>query len=528
MDYTKLAADPTTLVLGYNGKAEMFTRSPLRPRARASAMRWMFSSLLRFDENLELVGDLAERWQTSADGRTYTFALRKNAVWHDGRPVTADDVMFSAGLLQRPSSYFRNTLHLHTGEPATFKKVDSHTIEVSTPRPFSALPAYLTSTWASMFLIVPGHVVNKIGETAFEECPVGSGPFRIGESTDGGDVVLTAHQQYFAGAPKIDRVVLRIIEPGAARVEAFKRGELDIMVAPGRQFSDADARKHHGRLLSLPSNQIVQFGLNGRHPILKSVKVRQAIGHAVDLPRLVRQIEGPLGLPAYSPIGPTNWAFEPDVNRHDYNPAYSRELLADDGWRPGLDGIVRKDGEKLSFSVIFVPDTWNVDYGSYAEGIRKYLADVGIELIVRSVEYWSGMKPAWRNHDFGAFMYYDTFYNEPDLYWSWHSSMPKRPEGPDLPGGLPQYGYGTTGYTNAEVDDLIIAAREEPERKKRIALLSKAQKIMAEEVASLWLFNYPYRTVIADRVHGTSVPSIAEGTADLLVTIYPERIYKKV
>ncbi len=78
-----------------------------------------------------------------------------------------------------------------------------------------------------------------------------------------------------------------------------------------------------------------------------------------------------------------------------------------------------------------MPDTWNVDYAAYAEGIRKYLKDVGIELTVRPVEYWSGIKPAWRNHDFAAFMYYDTFYNEPDLYWSWHSSLPRRPEGPD-------------------------------------------------------------------------------------------------
>ena len=84
-------------------------------------MRWMFSSLLRFDEDCDLTGDLAERWERSPDGRTLTFELRRNAVWHDGHPVTADDVVFTAELLKRPTSYFRNTLHLSTGEPAVFR-----------------------------------------------------------------------------------------------------------------------------------------------------------------------------------------------------------------------------------------------------------------------------------------------------------------------------------------------------------------------------------------------------------------------
>ena len=158
-NWAELAADPRTLVLGYNGRVEQFTRSPLHPRARASAMRWIFSSLLKFDEQIGLRGDLAERWERSADGRTLTFWLHKNARWHDGQPVTAEDVVFSAELLKQPTRYFRNTLHLHTGEPAVFEALDAHTVRVTTPRPYAALPAYLTATWASLFLIVPKHLL---------------------------------------------------------------------------------------------------------------------------------------------------------------------------------------------------------------------------------------------------------------------------------------------------------------------------------------------------------------------------------
>ncbi|MCG6121705.1 MAG: ABC transporter substrate-binding protein [Microvirga sp.] len=526
MEFAKFASDPKTLVIGYNGNIDQFTRSPLRPRARASAMRWMFSSLLRFDEDLNLVGDLARRWERSDDGLTLTFHLREDAEWHDGTPVTADDVVFTGEALQRPNRYFRNTLHLSTGEPATFRKIDSHTLEVRTPRPYAALPSYLTGSWASLFLVMPRHVVERVGEAGFEANPVGSGPFKFGRITNDGHAWLSANERYFGGAPLFDNVLLRLFEQGADRIAAFKRGELDLVIAPGRMFDDRTARQYGGRLESVRSNQIVHFGMNCRSPILSSVKVRQAVACAVDRPALVREMEGASGLPAFGPLGPPNWAHEPDVERHPYDPERARRLLSEEGWRPGADGILEKDGTRLSFSVIFVPDTWNIDYAGYAEGMRKHLAAVGIELLVKPVEYWSGMKPAWRNHEFDAFMFHDTCYNEPDLYWSWHSSMPRRPEGPDAPGGLPQYGYGVTGYANPEVDALIVEAREELDRKKRKALLSRAQKIMANEVASLWLFNFPYRSVVHDRLRGLSRPCIADATADLIVTVHPERLYK--
>src|SRR5437870_13759184 len=100
-DCAALVADPRTLVLGYNGRVEQFTRSPLHPRARASAMRWIFSSLLKFDEEIGLRGDLAERWAVSPDGRTLTLWLHQDAKWHDGQPVTAEAVVSSAELLNQ-------------------------------------------------------------------------------------------------------------------------------------------------------------------------------------------------------------------------------------------------------------------------------------------------------------------------------------------------------------------------------------------------------------------------------------------
>jgi peptide/nickel transport system substrate-binding protein len=526
MDIARLGADSRSLVLGYNGKIEQFTRSPLRPRARASAMRWMFNSLLRFDEKIGLVGDLAESWSRSADGRVLTFKLRRAAVWHDGKPVTSDDVLFTARLLQQPTRYFHRTLHLWTGEPAVFSAPDAYTARVETPRPYACLPAYLTATWASLFLIVPRHVVEQLGEAAYEASPVGSGPFRFGAITDDGHAVLPANERYFGGAPRVDRAILRLFERGQDRIDAFKRGELDLVVAPGRKMTHEEAARYSSRLEAVPSCQIVQFAMNGRHPILKSVRVRQAIAAAVDRVKHVRDIEGPEGLPAFSPVGPTSWAFEPNVQRHPHDPARARRLLAEEGWSTGPDGVLRKGDQRLCFDVRFVPDTWNVDYAGYAEAIRRDLAAVGIDLVVNPVEYWSGMKPAWRDHDFAAFMYYDTFYNEPDLYWSWHSSMPKRPNGPDAPAGLPQYGYGVTGYANARVDELVIAARETIDMSERRAQLGEAQKIMADEVASLWLYNYPYRNLVHERLKGTSVPSLADGTADLICTLYPERLYK--
>src|SRR5688572_15563718 len=189
MDFRRAADDPATLVIGYNGSIEAFTRSPLRPRSRASAWRWIFSSLLRFDERLELRGDLAESFERSDDGRVYTFRLRDGVRWHDGERLTAADVVFTAELLQQPQRYFRNTLHLASGEPAVFKQLDDLTVRIELPRPYVALAAYLTATWASLFLVVPRHRLESGDEAALDRHPIGSGPFKFGEITDDGHAI---------------------------------------------------------------------------------------------------------------------------------------------------------------------------------------------------------------------------------------------------------------------------------------------------------------------------------------------------
>jgi peptide/nickel transport system substrate-binding protein len=365
-------------------------------------------------------------------------------------------------------------------------------------------------------------------EAAFDAHPVGTGPFRWGGLTDDGGAILQSNQAYFDGPPRVDRVQFRCFTNNQARIDAFERGELDLVVAPGRRVTDADARGHGGRLYQTPSNQIVQFGMNCRHPLFSSARTRLAIAHAVDRVQLVRDVEGPSALVAWSPVGPLSWAYDPDVPKPHYDPVRAAQLLGQDGWRRGADGLLQRDGLTFRFEALYPPDTWSYEYAALADGIRGYLAEVGIALEPRAVEYWSGMKPAWRNHEFAAFLYYDTFYDEPDLYWSWHSSMPKRPSGPstDDPAGLPQYGYGVTGYANSEVDGLVIAAREEWDRAKRREYLVKVQRILADEVASLWLYNYPYKNLVHDRLRGLSEPSLAEGTSDLIVTLYPERLTK--
>ena len=143
------------------------------------------------------------------------------------------------------------------------------------------------------------------------------------------------------------------------------------------------------------------------------------------------------------------------------------------------------------------------------------------------MEYWNGMKPAWREQSFEAFLYYDTFYVEPDLHWSWHSSMLRRPGGPDAPAELPQFGYGVTGYRNPTVDRLLEAFRDEPERARRREIVQLAQRIMADEVASLWLYNHRYRNDARDHLTGLTPATLADGTSDLVTMLRPERIGKR-
>ncbi|MEA2598152.1 MAG: peptide/nickel transport system substrate-binding protein [Thermomicrobiales bacterium] len=518
--------DPRSLVVGYNGSVSSFTFSPLQIRPRSGVTRWMYGSLLRFEDDLSLHGDVVRDWEVSDDGRSYLFHLRPNVFWHDGEQLTADDVVFTGELLQQPQRYFRNTLFVGD-EPVRFQKVDDLTVRIEVPQRYVSLPAYLTPVWGALFLLIPEHRLRNGDEENFARHPIGTGPFKFGGIDDDGNLTLHANSRYFGGRPQVDRVYVRFFASNEARCEAFERGELDVLIAPGRRYTDEDARRAGGRLYETRTNTTVHFAMNCRHPLFQSARVRQAVALAVDRVQMVQEIEGPEGVPAFSPVGPVCWAHEPDVERYPHDPGRAEELLREEGWRRDENGLLSRNGEPFRFSVIFPPDPWNFDLAGYARRIQEYLRKVGIQMEIRPSDYWSVIKPAWREQSFEAFLFYDTFYVEPDLYWSWHSSMPKRPEGPDDPAGLPQYGYGVTGYANATVDGLIERYRREPDQTRRKELLAQVQQIMAEEVGSLWLYNHPGKNVVHDRVEGLSRPSVADGTADLVALLHPERLAKR-
>lgn len=519
--------EPRTLAIGYNGAFSSFTLSPLRVRARGGVTRWIYSSLFRYDEDGELVGDLVDRWAVSPDRMTYLLTLRDGVSWHDGHPLTASDVVFTANLLQQEHRAFRNVLMAH-GEPAKFAVVNDLTLRIDLAGPQTNFLTYLTPVWGALFLVLPEHIVSVRGEDAFEESPIGTGPFRWGGRVDDTTLRLEAFDDYFDGRPLSDRVDVRFFSDNSERVAAFENGEIDVLVFPGREFSEEDAERAGGRLYSTATNTIMQFALNCRNPLFEAVQVRQGIAAAIDRESLVKAIEGPRAVPAYSPVGSISWAHAPEVEQHPYDPGRARTLLAQAGWLPGDDGVLMRNGSRFEFTIMYPPDTWNYQLGRYAEGIAENLAQVGVIAMPEAVDYWTTLKTAWRDQIFDSFIYYDTFYLEPDLYWSWHSSMPRRPVTPEAPSALPQYGYGVTGFANPRVDALIQEYREAPDQEMRRACVIRAQQILADQAASVWLYNHQWKNAVRNDVAGLSKPGISDGTSDLVVLLRPERLFKKI
>ncbi|HEX6947123.1 MAG TPA: ABC transporter substrate-binding protein [Acidimicrobiia bacterium] len=512
------------ITIGYNGEIQSFTLSPLRVRSRGGVTRWMYSSLFRYDEDGDLVGDLVDNWVVSPDRKTYVLTLKGGVRWHDGHPFRASDVVFTAERLMEAGRAFRNSLYSH-GEPARFTDIGELMVRIDLAGPQGNFLHYLTPVWGSLFLVVPEHALGD-GEDAFETSPIGTGPFRWGGQPDERTLRLLANEDYFGGAPKAPYLDIRFYPQNEERVEAFQRGELDILVFPGRRYSSDDARSAGATLYSTPTNTIVHLAMNCRHPLFESVRTRQAIAMAIDRERLVRDIEGPDGIVAYSPVGPVSWGFTDDVPKHPHDPERAKELLGLEGWAPGQDGVLARRGERFTFSIMFPPDTWNYELATWAESIAGYLKAIGIEARPTPVDYWTTLKTAWREQDFESFIYYDTFYVEPDLYWAFHSSMPRRPVTDDPPSRLPQYGYGVTGYANPRVDHLIEEYREQIDPASRRAIVGRIQHILAEEVASLWLYNHQWKNVVRDGLGGLSRPGISDGTSDLVVLLHPERLEK--
>jgi peptide/nickel transport system substrate-binding protein len=466
--------------------------------AQWAAIVQMFDGLYNINENYELEPVLADSYEPSADGKTYTFKLKSGVKFHNGDDFTADDVVYTYEWIMDEANASTRI--------ANFELVD----KVEAPDPQTVVVTLKEADVTFMVnvattLIYPAAYHKETGEDAFKGKPVGTGPFTLGEWSPQQRVSLKAFEDYFRGRANFDEVRVDVVPEAAGRMAALETGQADNSIW-GLNAEDNTALKDSGNFKVYETLQLAtnHFPLNNKHPFLSDKAARQALLTALDRQSFADDVFLGQAQVATSNLSPAiEKYYNPDVTKYEYDPDAAKKLLEDAGWVEGSDGVREKDGVQAAFTLmVFQGDTQR---RPEAEIAQQWWQDIGVK-----VELQEGI-----TSDILAGMVEGT-YDAALFNWVYGGSAGGDPDARDtlVTGGANNFFQ----YSNKEVDQLLKDGVRELDEEKRIEMYKRVQEIIADEVPFLFLLNLQNIVFYANRVKG--LPETALATDNLLTKVY--------
>lgn len=443
-------------------------------QASSRVFELILNGLVTKDPRGNLVPDLAESWETLDDGRRYRFHLRRGVVFHDGRPLTSRDVVWT----------FQSVLDGSVATPkkgaysrlARVEAIDPLTVDFVLTEPFGALLVNLTS---SLGIVPAGMLPEEFGRN-----PIGTGPFRLVERRPE-QVVLEPFAGYREGPPAIRRLTLREVPDATVRALELRKGSVQLVIngLPPDLVPRFRADPAY-KVVEDPGSNYVYLGLNLEDPALSDRRVRQAIALAIDRRQLVDHLWRGLGVITETIIPPGHWARNEGLEQRPHDPVTARALLDAAGY-PDPDG----EGSGMRLALTYKTSTDETAL-LQAQIIQRMLAEVGIDIEIRSYEFatfYSDIKKG----SFQIFSLTWTGIADPDIYsLILHSDK------------IPPAGANRGRYRNPAFDRLVDegARRIRPEERRPFYLA--AQEILARDL--------PYISLLT-KVNVAVLPSILEG-----------------
>ncbi|MDD5223923.1 MAG: peptide-binding protein [bacterium] len=462
------------IIVGSIGDASTLIPILASDSASAEIAGLVYNGLIKYDKDLNIVGDLAQSWEISKDGLTITFHLRPGVKWHDGKPFSAEDALFTYQAItdpRTPTAYASAFLEVREA-----KVLDPNTFQVSYKQPFA--PAL--DSWGVG--IIPQHLLanQDLTKSSLVRNPVGTGYYRFGGWKTGEKIELSFNPNYFAGRPYIDRYIYRIIPDQATMfLELLSGGVDEVGLTPlqyARQSENARFRESYNRYRYLTFSYSY-LGFNLKDPRFADKRVRQAIASAIDKKEIIDGVLFGLGVEATGPYRPNTWYYNPGVKKYPYDPDQARKLLKEAGYedRNG-DGILDKDGQPFEFTIL--TNQGNITRSRTAEIIQRRLKKIGISVKIRILEWSAFINEFIDKRRFEVVILGWQMGPEPDQFDIWHSSKTKEKE------------LNFVNFINPEVDQLLEQGRHTFDLEKRKQAYFRIQEILAEEQPYVFLF-YP-------------------------------------
>jgi peptide/nickel transport system substrate-binding protein len=438
--------------------------------------------LTKGDQIPKIIPDLAESWTPNADLTSWTFKLRPGVTFHDGTPWNADAAIFNLDrYADKTSPDFYQELNAQGGLSIagvkSFHKVDDLTIQIDTNGPW----AYLPSDLATVYFASPT-AVKAEGNKGFAEKPVGTGPFKFDSMTRGQRLVMVANDKYWAGAPKVSKVILRPIPDPTARVAALRSGEVNWIEVPPPD-DVPNLKSQNFQVLTNSYDHIWPWVYNMTKAPFDNPKVREALNWAINRQALVDNILKGTAEPALGFVPHANAAYRPADDAYGYDPAKAKQLLAEAGYPNGFSMSL---SYPTSGSGNMVPTPMNT-------ALQTDLAAVGVKVDLKPIE-WAAMLNdyfAGKIPDNADALNISLSYQQEGFWRSWFGT---------------DSAINAGKYSNPQVDALFAKARTVLDDSARSELYSQAGQLLTKD--SPWLVVVDDRNprVLAATVHGFVQP----------------------
>lgn len=508
-----------------------------------SLSRLIFSSLVKYDENGDVVGDLARKWTSNSSGSVYTFTLRENAKWHDGQPVTADDVVFTFDMLQHPDA----------GSPLATSwrgvkvvKESEYVVVFNLPNSF----APFTHSLANLG-VIPKHILGDVrpdqlrGHRFNLADPIGSGPFKfveslvVGRSTDvGSDVVrfkLVANRSYHFGVPRLDGLQFHTYGDREEMITAFNEGELafisglvasdiprdeilieEIVEISEEELGDEGVNLDEGvrtteegilenierttletesaSIQAVPRASQVMIFLNTTDPLLKDKDVRLGLASAVQRQEILALADSRY-IVSRGPLLEEHLGYNEKNSLASYNPDAAAEHFDEAGWKLNKeDGFRYKDKKRLQLNIISQADDI---FPEILAALQVQLKEVGVDVTAKIVNSEIIQQDYLAQHNYQALLFGINLGHDSDQYAFWHSSQR----------GL--NGRNLSNYNSLVVDNALEAGRTRIDENLRIAKYETFAKRWVSDVPAIPLYQPTYIFTHKKQVSGVEVNTVS-------------------
>jgi peptide/nickel transport system substrate-binding protein len=458
--------------------------SGLSPEEAVETVPWavisqIHNGLYQLDENHELQPVLADSYELSDDGLTYTFKLKSGVTFHNGDPFTSADVKYTYEWIMNPDNA--------SNRAGNFELVDS----VEAPDETTVVVRLKETNVTFMYAVAQTHIYpasyhQEIGEQEYKAKPFGTGPFKLKEWNAAQRTVLEAFDDHFRGRPNFDEYRLDVVPEASGRMAALETGEADTTIWP-LNSEDSVTLSESGEFTTYKWLQqaINHFPLNLERPFLNDKQARKAMMHAIDRQALIDDIFLGNAVLATSNLSPSITEFyTDDVVKYDYNVETANRLLDEAGWAMGDDNVREKEGQKATFTCFTI--TGDTGRRPEAEVVQQQLAEVGIDMQLQEAPV-TAILDQLRAGEIDAALF------------NWVYGSVDADARDELKTGGPNNFFQ---FSNPRMDELLDAGIKELDPEKRVAIYHEVQQIVADEVPFLFIMVWNAFTFYNQRVQG--------------------------